>query len=73
MFYLSLTTASNISINMKSIIEAESVMSWLLNAPKYYFLKKNELSIMQKMADYENQLLAYSFQYDIYLTQRVLN
>lgn len=32
-----------------------------------------EQSIMQIMADYENQLLAYSFPYDIYLTQQVLN
>lgn len=59
---------------MQSVIEAESVMSWLFNAPKYYLKKKTmERSIMQIMADYENQLLAYSFLYDIYLAQQVLN
>lgn len=58
---------------MQSVIEAESVMSWLLNAPKYYLKKTMERSIMQIMADYENQLLAYSFLYDIYLAQQVLN
>lgn len=60
---------------MQSVIEAESVMSWLFNAPKYYLKKKKtmERSIMQIMADYENQLLAYSFLYDILLSRYLIS